>query len=471
MGIQAVAAERPGPPLVLTQGEQRLVSHPGLQRYALGSAIVRGAKSPNGDPASVLLKAIKPGRTDLVLISKSGQTLRRPVRVEAADAADLPTDLLRALSGLATTEVHILGKAVFLRGEVQTQSEALAIRDVEARFGDVVHDETDWDPALTRDGERKLQALLAHGAASPDRALWKNLRVERAGTRVRLLGTVGTETERREVVRTAKALWPLADVGVRSREAAGSTVTIRVYLLELSHSAFRKLGIGWGTETTPLSALRPWQLDATFNIEQSLQALSGEGMAQILANPELVVRAPGQAKLFAGGELPIRQVSRFQNTVTWRPYGLTLKLILKDFQDDRVRLDVHTEFSHLDVSAGHDDLPGIRLNTMSTQIDARLGQPVLLAGLLQEKIQEDARGLPALRSLPILGALFRSENFLKEKSELVAVLVPNLDSEPHPMSRISRELPRGPLPLPRNWISADDLTALKQSPHYPWNAL
>jgi pilus assembly protein CpaC len=48
----------------------------------------------------------------------------------------------------------------------------------------------------------------------------------------------------------------------------------------------------------------------------------------------------------------------------------------------------------------------------------------MLSGLLQDKIREEARGLPFLRNIPVLGALFGSEEFLKDRSELVVILLP-----------------------------------------------
>ena len=42
------------------------------------------------------------------------------------------------------------------------------------------------------------------------------------------------------------------------------------------------------------------------SISYSIQALSEKGKVRVLSAPELVVKCPGQADLFAGGELTIR---------------------------------------------------------------------------------------------------------------------------------------------------------------------
>jgi hypothetical protein len=69
-----------------------------------------------------------------------------------------------------------------------------------------------------------------------------------------------------------------------------------------------------------------------------------------------------------------------------------------------------------------------------------------------------------------LGALFGSEDYLQEKSELVAILMPSLTPPAPPMNRFAQLLPKGKMPLARNWISPEAERDLESSPDYPWNA-
>jgi pilus assembly protein CpaC len=144
----------------------------------------------------------------------------------------------------------------------------------------------------------------------------------------------------------------------------------------------------------------------------------------VLSKPELVVRAPGEAELFAGGELPIQTHTQYNTQVTWKNFGLSLKLKVDQMAGNKIRLDIATEISHLDPALTSDSIPGLQANRMKTQVDAVFGRPLMLSGLLQDKIREEARGLPFLRNIPVLGALFGSEEFLKDRSELVVILLP-----------------------------------------------
>jgi type II secretory pathway component GspD/PulD (secretin) len=96
--------------------------------------------------------------------------------------------------------------------------------------------------------------------------------------------------------------------------------------------------------------------------------------------------------------------------------------------------------------------------------------------LLLQGLRVQARGLPLLRNLPVLGKLFGSEDYLNERSELVAILLPASAPPPSPFDRLSgrkpaRQTPRGPVPPPRRWISPEEERWLRESPEWPWNAL
>jgi hypothetical protein len=136
----------------------------------------------------------------------------------------------------------------------------------------------------------------------------------------------------------------------------------------------------------------------------------------------------------------------------------------------RVRVDVQTEVSHLDPKIGADAIPGLQANRMKTQVDATFGKPLFLSGLLQEGVKKAARGLPFLKDIPVLGALFGSREYLEDRSELVAILLPSRNVPEAPRVAAGIDRPGGSVPLPRNWISPEEESALRSSPDFPWNA-
>ncbi len=54
------------------------------------------------------------------------------------------------------------------------------------------------------------------------------------------------------------------------------------------------------------------------------------------------------------------------------------------------------------------------------------GGGMMIAGLLQSKAKETLDSLPGLMQLPVLGALFRSRDFINDETELVVIVTPYL---------------------------------------------
>ncbi len=456
-----------GPPLVLGQGEQRLVRFEGLKRYSLGSPIVR-AVSLSSDPDRLLLKGIQVGITDLWVWKQDGSTERRFIEVRKVDRREKPTRLEQALSRLQETEVYYSDQGAVLRGEIQSLGELARIQSLQNSYPKEILNETEIGPQLLALGKKRIEAwIFAHPEAA-------ELSVETLGQGLWVSGHIARARARQEIERQLRALFPAIQLDLESLPDDSPTIFFRVFLLEIRKAQFGRLGIDWPGSVSGAFKASTWGIREAIALDLALQALEGEGSAKILSRPELVVRAPGEAELFAGGELPIRTKSPYSSNVTWKPFGLTLKLKVTHATRERVRVDILTEVSSLNPDISDSPIPGIHANRMKTQVDARFGSPLFLSGLLQEGARETARGLPLLGKIPVLGALFSSEDYLNERSELVAVLLPLKAPPAAPMDRMSqsdRKSPAGPVPPPRNWVSPEEERRLRRAASFPWNAL
>jgi hypothetical protein len=399
------------PVIVLRPGEQRNLAIYGLKRYALGSDAVRARSTED----AVLVKAVRAGWADLWIWKTDGTAEHRPIEVLPRLESPLSPALTRALSKLDEVEIVYTGDGkVVLRGEITQAREAARVRAIRAQ----VEDQTRISPSLVSAGREDVETWLR---SSP----WAStLRIEMREDTLWVRGSLDRASEYGSVIRQIRSRCPWTEIEIETLPDSAPTVHFQVYLLELQRSHFSNLGLKWpksldGTfQVAPYRGWNPMQLDL------ALQAMEGEGSARILSRPELVVRAPGDAELFAGGEIPIQATSRNFSNVTWKNFGLTLRLKVSGSAGDRVRLEVFTEVSHLDSTLALNEIPGIQSNRIKTQVDARYGVPLFLSGLLQKGIREQAKGLPALRNIPILGLLFGSQDYLSERSELVAILVP-----------------------------------------------
>ena len=161
-----------------------------------------------------------------------------------------------------------------------------------------------------------------------------------------------------------------------------------------------------------------------------LDILKENGLAKILAEPNLVAASGQKAEFLAGGEFPIPVPQRENITITFKKFGVQLAFQPEIRPGRRIRLTVAPEVSELDfttavVVQGY-TVPGLTTRKAKTQVELADGQSFAMAGMFRDDISQAVSKFPVLGDLPILGALFRSTEFKKKKTELLIVVTPRI---------------------------------------------
>lgn len=196
-----------------------------------------------------------------------------------------------------------------------------------------------------------------------------------------------------------------------------------VVMAEINHSESHQFGLAWPTSTNV--ELIP-KLTGPDSLLTSIHALESQGQGKVLAKPILIAKSGAEAEFLAGGEFPIRLISRNTKEVTWKKHGIFLKIKPTLGLNQQINLVINSEISLLDKANAVDGIPALKTNRVQSEINVRSGQTLALSGLLREDLGTDRSGLFGLASLPVLGTLFRSENFLKSRSELVVFIIPQI---------------------------------------------
>ena len=176
-------------------------------------------------------------------------------------------------------------------------------------------------------------------------------------------------------------------------------------------------------------------ITGSITLNMLFDALEKKGLVQTLAEPTLVAMSGDTASFLAGGEFPI-PVSQDSDagvatiTVEFKQFGISLAFTPTVLQDGLINIIVNPEVSKIDTSTsvviGGFNIPGLSVRRASTTVELRDGQSFAIAGLMQDDFQDTIRQFPILGDVPILGALFRSANFVRKETELVIVITPRL---------------------------------------------
>jgi pilus assembly protein CpaC len=163
----------------------------------------------------------------------------------------------------------------------------------------------------------------------------------------------------------------------------------------------------------------------------SLDIAADDGLATILAEPNLTALSGETASFLAGGEFPI-PVSQSLGAVTieYKQYGVGLAFTPVVLADGRISMRVRPEVSQLS-DAGSVKLNGFTVPALTTRraettVELGSGQSMMIAGLLQNTANNSIDKAPFLGDIPVLGALFRSTHFQKQETELVVIVTPYL---------------------------------------------
>jgi pilus assembly protein CpaC len=137
------------------------------------------------------------------------------------------------------------------------------------------------------------------------------------------------------------------------------------------------------------------------------------------------------ASFLAGGEFPIPTAQGINGTsVEFKEYGVSLAFTPTVLEGGRISMRVRPEVSELS-SAGAIKLNGFEIPSLTTRrtettVELGSGQSFMIGGLLRNSASNSTEKAPWLGDLPILGALFRSNSFRRNETELVIVVTPYL---------------------------------------------
>ncbi|MEM9421981.1 MAG: type II and III secretion system protein family protein [Pseudomonadota bacterium] len=192
------------------------------------------------------------------------------------------------------------------------------------------------------------------------------------------------------------------------------------------------------------------------NLDFAFDVFEQNGLVKTLAEPNLTAISGENASFLAGGEFPVPQGTKDGVlSIEFKEFGVGLDFLPTVFSKGRIRLRMRTEVSELSATGGlsvastrtFDDegnpievdgfvVPGVSTRNAETTVELPSGGSIAIAGLLQENISDFVDGVPGIKETPVLGTLFRSQEFLSNQTELVIIATPYL-VEPTQLSNLT----------------------------------
>ncbi|MGA7807853.1 type II and III secretion system protein family protein [Bradyrhizobium sp.] len=289
------------------------------------------------------------------------------------------------------------------------------------------------------------------------------VQIEGVGDGVMLTGSVATPVEAQQAGDLAARLTGGADKVVNSITVRGrDQVMLKVTLAEVSRSIIKQMGIdlaaslSYGTAVVNFNNSNPFtanngplvsgngltgSVGSNSSVQATLRAMESAGVVRTLAEPNLTAISGESATFISGGEFPIPTgvtcqtttagaIGQCVQTVSYKKFGISLNFTPVVLTEGRISLRVMTEVSEvssenaLTGGAGGTTIPSIKTRRAETTLEIPSGGSIAMAGLIQQQTKQAINGMPGVDSLPILGQLFRSQDFINNETELVVLVTP-----------------------------------------------
>ncbi len=320
----------------------------------------------------------------------------------------------------------------------------------------------------------------------------RNVRVSSAAGTIVLSGSVSDGPTADRAVAIANAFGKNQVVNALT-VSSPQQVMLEVRVIELARSAGRELGIeldgtgkggsGYRLRTgsaqffngTPFGVLFANLFrNSNINVDIVIRALEEKGLARRLANPNLTALSGATANFQAGGEYPYPVTGTIpQNggasvattTYEFKKYGVMIDFTPTVLDNGTINLRVRPEVSDLDFT-NSGTVPSIIVRRAATEVMLKSGQSFAVAGLLQENNRVETSQLPWIGSVPVLGALFRSQSFQKKETELVIVVTVHLARPAAPGDKIASPLDKTIPPNDWDFFAEGKFELLKDYQNY-----
>jgi pilus assembly protein CpaC len=295
-----------------------------------------------------------------------------------------------------------------------------------------------------------------------------DIQIEGIGDSVVLSGSAATPIEAQQAGDIAARLAGGVEKVVNSITVRGrDQVMLKVTVAEVARTIIKQMGIdlnatlNYGTAAVTFDNSNPFTaLGRTLNgnataagfgqtlrqstpvpsVQATVRAMESAGVIRTLAEPNLTTISGESATFLAGGEFPVPAgyscdpVTHVCNTsISFKKFGISLNFTPVVLTEGRISLRVMTEVSELSndnsftlvQSAGNAlTVPSIRTRRAETTLEIPSGGAMAMAGLIQDQTKQAINGLPGLAQLPVLGALFRSRDFVNSQTELMVMVTP-----------------------------------------------
>src|SRR5215204_958266 len=183
------------------------------------------------------------------------------------------------------------------------------------------------------------------------------------------------------------------------------------------------LGVGGASSAVGLAL---GSINGAVNLDIALSAIERQGQGRILSTPKVSTQNNIEAEITQGIQIPIQTVANNTVTVSFRDAALTLRVTPQITAANTVIMRIAMENSAPDFSRQVNNIPPIDTQRANTRVQVNNGETTVIGGIYKSREQNTQDRTPGLHRVPLLGWLFKRDEFTDESRELLIFITPKV---------------------------------------------
>jgi len=377
--------------------------------------------------SEVIINGKQAGKTNLLIWDKDGKKRQELAIVVYVRDLKAHLALIKSMVGPAEGITYrIAGDKILIEGQAILPKVKERIAKVVGNSPQVV-DLVTISPITMKVTAKSINDALRN----------PSIKATPVGQKIMLQGVVYSETEAKRAIKTASLYFPQVVnlLEVRKSDLApgpGEMIQVTAHFMEVNNSVIDGWGVNWSPfSSSALTGQQGIGTGAGFvgavtgtitSLFPKFNRAKEVGGARILETSSVSVRSGEKGRLFSGGEIGVPiSLANGGMAIQFKEHGVFLD-VLPIAQNQDVTLRVKVEVSQPTGTSPGGFINFKKSNITTTQF-CNSGQSIVLGGLISNRDTKIFDKLPEGASGALM-QLYSSEDFRKQRSQLVVFLTP-----------------------------------------------
>ena len=163
-----------------------------------------------------------------------------------------------------------------------------------------------------------------------------------------------------------------------------------------------------------------------------LNALAEDSLLNVISTPSVMVLDNHTATINVGDQQPIQSQStvtnggNVQNSITYKDTGVQLTVTPSVNDGGLVTLDIEQSVTDVGPVDSATKQRSFNQRAVKSRVAIRSGESVVLGGMIRDNETEGQSGVPVLKDIPLVGALFSTTTKASTRTELLIFITPRV---------------------------------------------